>query len=120
MEAVPFHIGITTDDITTSMRDLAAGLGVSWTEPTQPDGLLHTVDGRELHRPLSCPSLEMHDSGRCSSRPSTVCKRPSGCVGSVHDTPRPAARSRIDVVMSSVVMPMWKGTASIGRDNTLE
>ena|SRR5436190_21726461 len=58
MEAVPFHIGITTDDITTSMRDLAAGLGVSWTEPTQPDGLLHTVDGRELHRPLSCISKE--------------------------------------------------------------
>ena len=31
MDAVPFHIGIATNDIDASMPELAAGLGVSWT-----------------------------------------------------------------------------------------
>jgi Glyoxalase/Bleomycin resistance protein/Dioxygenase superfamily len=58
MDAVPFHIGIVTNDIEASMPDLSAGLGVSWTTPTKPEGVVHTVDGAEQHRPLSCISRQ--------------------------------------------------------------
>jgi hypothetical protein len=58
MEPVPFHIGITTDDLSSSMRELAAGLGVSWTAPNTPDGILYTVDGVAQDRPVSCVSRE--------------------------------------------------------------
>jgi catechol 2,3-dioxygenase-like lactoylglutathione lyase family enzyme len=58
MDAVPFHIGITTDDLATSMDLLAGVLGVSWTEPSAGQGLLHTVDGVPQPRPTSCVSRE--------------------------------------------------------------
>lgn len=58
MDAVPFHIGITTDDIGASMHELAGALGVSWTTPTATPGLFHTVDGVPQPRPKSCISRE--------------------------------------------------------------
>jgi Glyoxalase/Bleomycin resistance protein/Dioxygenase superfamily len=58
MDAVPFHIGIATNDIDASIPELAASLGVSWTTPTQPEGLVRTVDGAEHRRPRSCISRE--------------------------------------------------------------
>jgi hypothetical protein len=58
MDPVPFHIGITTDDLGASMRDLAHALGVTWTEPSAGEGLFHTVDGVPQPRPTSCVSRE--------------------------------------------------------------
>lgn len=58
MDAVPFHIGITTDDLRTSMRALSTALGVSWTAPAAGPGLYHTVDGVPQPRPTSCISRE--------------------------------------------------------------
>ena len=58
MDAVPFHIGITTDDLAGSMHVLAGALGVSWTEPSSGPGLFHTVDGVPQPRPTSCVSRE--------------------------------------------------------------
>jgi hypothetical protein len=57
MEAVPFHIGIATDDLNGSMQELAAALGVSWTTPSAGEGLYHSVDGTPQPRPTSCISL---------------------------------------------------------------
>jgi hypothetical protein len=56
MDAIPFHIGITTNDLTTSMELLGGVLGVSWTPPSAGPGVLHTVDGVPQPRPLSCVS----------------------------------------------------------------
>ncbi|MCX4091507.1 VOC family protein [Nocardia sp. alder85J] len=56
MDAIPFHIGITTGDLDGSMRALTAALGVSWTPPTTGPGVLHTVDGVAQPRPTSCVS----------------------------------------------------------------
>ncbi len=58
MEAVPFHIGITTNDLSTSMHEIAAALGVTWTTPTAGPGSLHAVDGTVQPRPTSCVSRE--------------------------------------------------------------
>jgi catechol 2,3-dioxygenase-like lactoylglutathione lyase family enzyme len=58
MEPVPFHVGITTDDLGASMRHLAGSLGVSWTAPGSGGGLYHSVDGRPQPQPLSCISRE--------------------------------------------------------------
>jgi hypothetical protein len=58
VDDVPFHIGITTDDLTASMTELAAALGVTWTEPAAGPGVLHTVDGGTQPRPTSCISRE--------------------------------------------------------------
>ena len=58
MEPAPFHVGITTDDLGTSMREFASALGVSWTTPTAGPGLFHTVDGVPQPRPTSCVSRE--------------------------------------------------------------
>lgn len=58
MDAIPFHIGITTDDLTTSIDELATALGVSWTEPSGGDRMMHTVDGVPQLRPMSCISRE--------------------------------------------------------------
>lgn len=58
MDTVPFHIGITTGDLGTSMRELADALGVSWTAPAGGDRLFHTVDGVPQRRPISCISRE--------------------------------------------------------------
>ena len=57
MDAIPFHVGITTNDLGTSMGALAQALGVSWTEPTTGAGLYHDVDGVPQPRPTSCISL---------------------------------------------------------------
>jgi Glyoxalase/Bleomycin resistance protein/Dioxygenase superfamily len=57
MEAVPFHIGIATNDLDSSMQELAAALGVSWTTPSAPEGLYHSVDGTPQPRPTSCISI---------------------------------------------------------------
>ncbi|HEY8527067.1 MAG TPA: VOC family protein [Acidimicrobiales bacterium] len=58
MDAVPFHIGIATDDLAASMRDLSAAFGVTWTTPTAGPGVLRTVDGTPQPRPTSCVSRE--------------------------------------------------------------
>lgn len=58
MDAVPFHIGITTEDISTSMHDLASSLGISWTTPTSAGGLFHGVNGIPQPQPVSCVSRE--------------------------------------------------------------
>lgn len=58
MDAIPFHIGITTDDLHTSMHSLGELLGVSWTEPTATSDVFHAVDGSAQPRPLSCISRE--------------------------------------------------------------
>lgn len=58
MDLVPYHIGITTNDIETSMRDVTAALGLSWTSPHSSRALLHDVEGREQVQPVSCSSRE--------------------------------------------------------------
>ncbi|ADP83454.1 VOC family protein [Pseudofrankia inefficax] len=58
MDAVPFHIGVTTDDLGAAMRELATALGLTWTTPTTGEGLFHTVDGVPNPRPRSCVSRE--------------------------------------------------------------
>lgn len=58
MDAAPFHIGITTNDLDTSMSELAHALGVSWTAPQTPPGIYHTVEGVPQPRPRSCISKE--------------------------------------------------------------
>jgi hypothetical protein len=58
MDAAPFHIGITTNDLDISMRELAHALGVSWTPPQTPPGTYHTVEGVPQPRPKSCISKE--------------------------------------------------------------
>jgi hypothetical protein len=58
MDPVPFHIGITTDDLDRSMRELSAALGVSWTPPTAGEGAFTGPDGHSHRRPMSCISLE--------------------------------------------------------------
>ncbi len=58
MDAVPFHIGIATDDLGRSMRDLAGALGVSWTTPASGPEVFHSVDGVPQPRPTSCLSHE--------------------------------------------------------------
>jgi hypothetical protein len=58
MEPVPFHIGIATHDLRSSMRELADALGVTWTAPTTGPEVLHTIDGRPQPRPTSCLSRQ--------------------------------------------------------------
>jgi hypothetical protein len=58
MDAVPFHIGVATDDLARSMKELGAALGVSWTTPRAGEGEFTGVDGRVHPRPLSCVSLQ--------------------------------------------------------------
>jgi hypothetical protein len=57
MEAVPFHIGIATNDLDASIEDLATALGVRWTTPSAPEGLYYSVDGTPQPRPRSCISI---------------------------------------------------------------
>jgi glyoxalase/bleomycin resistance protein/dioxygenase superfamily protein len=54
VEFVPFHIGIVTDDLERSMRELSLAFGVSWSEPHAPGGTLRNVDGVEQPRCVSC------------------------------------------------------------------
>jgi catechol 2,3-dioxygenase-like lactoylglutathione lyase family enzyme len=58
MEAVPFHVGVATDDLVTSMRDLGEALGVTWTEPSCAGRLFHGVDGKPQPQPVSCISRQ--------------------------------------------------------------
>jgi hypothetical protein len=58
MDAVPFHIGIATADLTSSMQKLGKALGVSWTTPSAGPGVLHTVEGKPQPRPTSCLSQQ--------------------------------------------------------------
>ncbi len=58
MDAIPFHIGIATDDLTASMRDLGQALGVSWTTPSSGGAVFHRVDGAPQPQPVSCISRE--------------------------------------------------------------
>jgi hypothetical protein len=58
MDATPFHLGITTNDLRTSMHELGDALGVSWTDPAGGDALFHSVDGTPQPRPISCISRE--------------------------------------------------------------
>jgi glyoxalase/bleomycin resistance protein/dioxygenase superfamily protein len=58
MDAVPFHIGIVTGDLTSSMKELGEALGVSWTEPSGNDRMMETVDGTPQLRPMSCISKQ--------------------------------------------------------------
>jgi catechol 2,3-dioxygenase-like lactoylglutathione lyase family enzyme len=57
MDALPFHIGIATDDLEASMREIGAALGLSWTDPDSGGELYH-VDGPPQPRPVSCISRE--------------------------------------------------------------
>ena len=58
MEAVPFHIGVATDDLAASMRELTGAFGVSWTSPSCAGRVFHSVDGASQRQPLSCISRE--------------------------------------------------------------
>jgi hypothetical protein len=58
MDQTPFHIGITTNDLETSMRTMSAALGLSWTTPNSDGVLMHDVDGRAQVQPVSCSSRE--------------------------------------------------------------
>jgi catechol 2,3-dioxygenase-like lactoylglutathione lyase family enzyme len=58
MDAVPFHIGIATNDLPRSMEVLSAALGIAWTEPGAGEGSFTSVDGRPHPRPLACVSLD--------------------------------------------------------------
>lgn len=57
MEPVPFHIGICTNDLDSSMRDLSAALGVRWRPPATPPGSVYDVQGVAQPRPTSTVSL---------------------------------------------------------------
>lgn len=57
MDAVPFHIGIATNDLDASMAALSAAFGISWTEPAAGEGSFTSVDGRPHPRPLACVSI---------------------------------------------------------------
>jgi len=57
MDAVPFHIGIATDDLPTSMAAIGGALGVDWTTPSRGAGSFTDVHGHEQRRPQSCISL---------------------------------------------------------------
>lgn len=58
MDVIPFHIGITTDDLARSRAELGIALNVGWTEPGAGPGAFMSVDGRPHPRPLSCISLQ--------------------------------------------------------------
>jgi hypothetical protein len=58
MDLMPYHIGIATNDLEASMRDVTAALGLSWTAPNSGDTLMHGVDGRVQMQPISCSSRE--------------------------------------------------------------
>jgi hypothetical protein len=58
MEAVPFHIGVATDDLASSMQELGAALGLSWTAPSCQGRVFHGVDGVAQPQPESCISRE--------------------------------------------------------------
>jgi hypothetical protein len=57
VEAVPFHIGIVTDDFEKSMQDIGAAFGLTWSQPHSPNGTLRNVEGVEQPRCTSCFSL---------------------------------------------------------------
>jgi len=58
VDAIPFHIGIATDDLASSMRDLGEALGVSWTTPSSGGSVFQSVDGLPQPQPVSCISRE--------------------------------------------------------------
>jgi hypothetical protein len=58
MEAVPFHIGVATDNLASTMRELSAALGVSWTTPSCAGQVFRGVDGEQQRQPESCISRE--------------------------------------------------------------
>lgn len=58
MDAVPFHIGITTDDLEVSRAALASALGVSWSQVGGGDSDMPLVGGGSQPRPISCVSRE--------------------------------------------------------------
>jgi hypothetical protein len=79
MEPFPFHYGIVTGDLTTSMRQLSQALGVTWTVPGSGGMLFHSVDGRPQPQPLSCISREgpIHID-LIQGRPGTIWAAPDG------------------------------------------
>jgi hypothetical protein len=58
MDAIPFHIGVATGDLASSMRELGTALGVSWTAPSCAGRIFQSVDGVSQPQPLSCISRE--------------------------------------------------------------
>jgi hypothetical protein len=58
MDAIPFHIGVATDDLASSMRELGAALGISWTAPSCAGRVFQSVDGVSQRQPWSCISRE--------------------------------------------------------------
>ena len=59
MDAVPFHIGIATDNLDASMAAITDALGLTWTPPSAGgEILLRTVDGDLQPRPRSCISRQ--------------------------------------------------------------
>lgn len=58
MDAVPFHVGIATGDLTASREQLAESLGVTWTTPGTGGMLFRGADGSPQPQPVSCISRE--------------------------------------------------------------
>jgi catechol 2,3-dioxygenase-like lactoylglutathione lyase family enzyme len=58
MDLVPYHIGIATDDIESSQRDMTAALGLTWSEPATQRVLMHDVEGRPQVMPITSSSRQ--------------------------------------------------------------
>jgi hypothetical protein len=58
MEPVPFHIGITTNDLRTSMGEIGAALGVTWSPPEAATGWAYTAAGEAQSPPVTSISRE--------------------------------------------------------------
>jgi catechol 2,3-dioxygenase-like lactoylglutathione lyase family enzyme len=58
MDLVPYHIGIATDDIESSQRDMTAALGLTWSDPATQRVLMHDVAGRPQVQPITSSSRQ--------------------------------------------------------------
>ena len=58
MDLIPYHIGIATNDIETSRRDITAALGLTWSKPASQRTLMYDVQGHPQIQPLSCSSQQ--------------------------------------------------------------
>lgn len=58
MDAVPFHIGITTPDLHNSMETLSTALGISWSPIGGGDSEMPVIGGGTQPRPISTVSKE--------------------------------------------------------------
>jgi hypothetical protein len=58
MDAIPFHIGVATNDLEGSMRELGTALGLTWTEPSCEGRVFENVDGVPQPQPRNCSARE--------------------------------------------------------------